>query len=131
MYEKNPYPRFRFSDYTDSNLANSVSTYIEIEATRKKLSFRDELKNSNATPKVLIAGCGTGNQVINASRYKNAQITAIDLSSSSLAYAFRKSKEYGMDNVIFKRMDLLNVASLATYSTLLNVTASSPYGEAI
>ena len=48
----------------------------------------------------------------NASRYKNAQITAIDLSGSSLAYAARKIKEYGMGNVTFKKMDLLNVADL-------------------
>ena len=112
MYEENPYPRFKFADYTNSNLANTIHKSIEIEATRKSLSFSDELKTSTATPKVLIAGCGTGNQVIMASRYKNAAITAIDLSSSSLAYAIRKSMEYGMDNVTFKQMDLLNVAEL-------------------
>ncbi len=50
--------------------------------------------------------------MIFASRYKNATITAIDLSSSSLAYAIRKTKEYGMDNVTFKKMDLLNASQL-------------------
>ena len=47
-----------------------------------------------------------------ACRYKNAAVTEIDLSSRSLAYAIRKSMEYGMDNVTFKQMDLLNVAEL-------------------
>ena len=112
MYENNPYPRFKFSDYTVSQIAKPIYKSIEIESTRKNLSFSDELKTSNATPRVLIAGCGTGNQVIHASRYKNAQITAIDFSRSSLAYAIRKSKEYGMDYVTFKQMDLLNVAEL-------------------
>ncbi len=112
MYEENPYPRFKFADYTNSDLANTIHKSIEIETTRKSLSFSDELKTSTATPKVLIAGCGTGNQVIVASRYKNAAITAIDLSISSLAYAIRKSLEYGMDKVTFKQMDLLNVAEL-------------------
>ena len=112
MYEENPYPRFKFSDYTDIKLAKPLYKSIEIEATRKDLSFSVELKSLSATPKVLIAGCGTGNQVINASRYENAQITAIDLSSSSLAYAMRKTKEYGMNNVSFKKMDLLDTAEL-------------------
>ena len=112
MYEENPYPRFKFADHTNSDLANTIHKSIEIEATRKNLSFSDELKTSSARPKVLIAGCGTGNQVIISSRYKNAEITAIDLSSSSLAYAIRKSMEYGIDNVEFKQMDLLNVAEL-------------------
>ena len=112
MYEENPYPRFKFADHTNSNLSNAIHKSIESESTRKSLSFSDELKISTATPKVLIAGCGTGNQVIGASRYKNAAITAIDLSSSSLAYAIRKTNEYGMDHVEFKQMDLLNVADI-------------------
>ena len=112
MYEENPYPRFKYADYTKSDLANPIHKAIEIETTRKRLSFSDELLTSSVSPKALIAGCGTGNQVIVASRYKNAEITAIDLSSSSLAYAIRKSMEYGMNNVTFKQMDLLNVAQL-------------------
>ena len=112
MYEENPYPRFKFADYTDSALANLIYKSIEFEATKNDLSFSEELKSPTAIPKVLIAGCGTGNQVIMASRYKNAMITAIDLSSSSLAYAIRKTKEYGMDNVNFKKMDLLHVTDL-------------------
>ena len=70
MYENNPYPRFKFSDYTVSQIAKPIYKSIEIESTRKNLSFSDELKTSNATPRVLIAGCGTGNQVIYASYIK-------------------------------------------------------------
>ena len=33
-------------------------------------------------------------------------------SAAAMAYAFRKSMEYGMDNIEFKQMDLLNVADL-------------------
>ena len=112
MYEENPYPRFKFSYYTDSKLAKPIYRSIEIEASKKVLSFSDELKSPAATPNVLIAGCGTGNQIIFASRYKNAQITAIDLSSSSLAYAIRKTNEYQMNNVSFMKMDLLDVSKL-------------------
>ncbi|WP_114993775.1 class I SAM-dependent methyltransferase [Synechococcus sp. UW179A] len=112
MYQESPYPRFKFADYTSSKLAKPILKAVELETSRKDLSFSEELKSLTAAPKVLIAGCGTGNQVINASRYKNAQITAIDLSSSSLAYASRKTNEYEMNNVTFKQMDLLNVTQL-------------------
>ena len=47
-----------------------------------------------------------------ASRYQKAQITAIDHSSSSLAYAIRKTNEYEIDHATFRRMDLLNVTDL-------------------
>ena len=54
---------------------------------------------------------GTGQQVISASQYKDAEITAIDLSDASVAYAKQKADEYGM-NVRFIVMDLLNVELL-------------------
>ena len=113
MYEENPYPRFKCADFTVSKLAKPISLVIELESTRREQSFPAVLSSSFATPKILVAGCGTGSQVLNASRYKNAQITAIDLSTSSLAYASRKAKEYAMSNVDFKLMDLLHVADLA------------------
>ena len=112
MYEMNPYPRYRYADFTDKSLACNISKAIEYESTKINLQFPEVLTSHHSQPKVLIAGCGTGNQVIMASRYKNAQITAIDLSSSSLAYANRKAKEYGMFNIDFKKMDLLDLAAL-------------------
>ena len=74
--------------------------------------FSEILTNANKRPKILIAGCGTGNQIIEASRYKNADIIAIDLSKKSLAYATRKTREYGMKNVKFIRMNLLELEKL-------------------
>ncbi len=59
--------------------------------------------------KVLIAGCGTSNQILQAQRYKNAQITAIDLSFYSLSYAQRKINELKIDNVKLIQMDILEV----------------------
>lgn len=119
MYEENPYPRFKCANYTNGDLAIPTFKAIQLETTRQNQSFPRELSDLSAKPKVLIAGCGTGNQIINASRYKNAQITAIDLSSSSLAYAIRKVKEYKMDNVTFQNMDLLNVSMLGEFFDLI------------
>ena len=62
--------------------------------------------------RVLIAGCGTGQQVMYAQRYRGADIIAIDLSAASIAYAQRKIHEAGIDNVEFIQMDLLDVALL-------------------
>ncbi len=112
MYEENPYPRFRYSDHTEKELSKTISGIIKLETTKKNQYYPAELSSINISPKVLIAGCGTGTQVIMASRYKNAQITAIDLSSNSLAYAMRNTRNYGMNDVNFKRMDLLNASSL-------------------
>ena len=112
MYEENPYPRFKYSDHTARELAKTILECIKIETTKKHLTFPESLGCPSASPKVLVAGCGTGSQVIGASRYKNAQITAVDLSGSSLAYAIRKTKEYEMDNVTFRKMDLLNISDI-------------------
>ena len=87
QYLENPYPKWRYTD------------------------FMPEEYRIGKPSRVLIAGCGTGQQVISASQYKDAEITAIDLSDASVAYAKQKADEYGM-NVRFIVMDLLNVELL-------------------
>src|SRR5206468_1252730 len=53
-------------------------------------------------PRILVAGCGTGRDVaMLAAVFPDAQITAIDLSRTSLAYAAMKAREYGFTNVAF------------------------------
>lgn len=112
MYELNPYPRYRFAQFVDKSLVNTACDVIKKESTISNLRFTEKLITNASHVNLLIAGCGTGSQVIDASRYKNVNITAIDLSSSSLAYAIRKSKEYAMENVSFFNMDLLKLADL-------------------
>ena len=112
MYEENPYPRYRYADFTHPQLTKSIAEAISKETTISKLEFTDELLSPNSNPKLLIAGCGTGNQIVNASRYRNTKITAIDISRSSLAYAMRKSREYKMNHVNYKQLDILNANQL-------------------
>ena len=57
------------------------------------------INDSPTTLNILIAGCGTGQQIINCQRYKNANITAIDLSLASLSYAKRMISKLGIENV--------------------------------
>ena len=112
MYEENPYPRYRYADYTHPDLTQPIHDFIQRETTMSQLSFNDELVSNNYRPKVLIAGCGTGNQIINASRYKNTDITAIDLSKTSLAYAARKAQEYNMNHIRLEQIDILDANKL-------------------
>ena len=60
----------------------------------------------------MIAGCGTGNHSIIATRYKNANILAVDLSLSSLAYAKRKTEELGYKNIEYLHADILDLNKL-------------------
>jgi len=112
MYEENPYPRYRYSDYVTPNQREELSQVIKRELARNDIQFSSVLNNNHSALNILIAGCGTGKQVIQASRYKNTSITAIDLSLSSLSYAMRKAREYKMENVNFARLDILSIYSL-------------------
>ena len=112
MYEENPYPRYQHADHTHHHFAKPATEFIALETTISNPPFTHELSSANSSPNILIAGCGTGNQIINASRYKNAQITAIDISKNSLAYASRKAHEYQMNNIQLQQIDILDLDQL-------------------
>jgi len=112
MYEENPYPRYQYADHTPINLARPIDEFISLETTTSGPIKARRNSQANTDANILIAGCGTGNQIINASRYKNARITAIDVSKKSLAYAAMKLKEYRMNNVYLEQLDILNVSQL-------------------
>ena len=110
QYELNPYPRWRYNSYAKENKLNFLSVINSEIYPNKIKSNSDQLKNKKIN--ILIAGCGTGIQILEASRYSNCEITAIDLSNSSISYAKRKVDEYGLKNVDFIEMDLLELKSL-------------------
>ena len=112
MYEENPYPRYQHADHTHPRFAQRTTEFIALETTVSNPPFTNELTSPDYSPKILIAGCGTGNQIINASRYANAYITAIDISQNSLAYAARKLQEYSMHNVRLQQLDILDANQL-------------------
>ena len=104
QYEENPYPRWRYGS-ASKELKISFSQAINNEINPNFI----KLNIFNQKLKVLIAGCGTGHQILHTHNYKNAQLTCIDLSLSSLAYAKRKLNEIGINNVELIQMDLLEV----------------------
>jgi SAM-dependent methyltransferase len=62
---------------------------------------------------ILNAGCGTGNETsVLSAAYPQADILAVDLSRTSLAYATAKAKEYGLNNITFRQADILRLGGL-------------------
>lgn len=96
QYEENPYPRW-------------------VGAGILPMSHLLYAHHSHQVQKdILIAGCGTGQQVTHArSRSPKARITAIDLSTASLAYAQFKIKELGYQNIDFYHCDILDLKALS------------------
>ena len=64
-------------------------------------------------PDILVAGCGTGQHSIGtASRFSDCQVTAVDLSLASLAYAQRKSNELRFTNIDYLQADILHLQQM-------------------
>lgn len=107
QYEENPYPK-----WVNTGLDNYPKTLSDV-TSRLGLRLSNELPLNDASPRILIAGCGTGQHSLStASRYLNSQIVAIDLSLDSLAYAIRKTEELGFENIEYKHLDILNVGEI-------------------
>lgn len=107
QYEDNPYPRWisvavPIKPQSISRMVDTIPIKLIDDGIR-------DLKN----PKILIAGCGTGQQSIEtAFRFQGAKILAVDLSFSSLAYAQRKTNEYGLQNIRYMQADILSLGKL-------------------
>ncbi len=107
QYEENPYPRWTNLGLSiEPRAIKEVIADINLDIDLKKINFSKNIE-------ILIAGCGTGQHAITtASKYKNAEIFALDLSFNSLAYAKRKAKELNCKNINFIQGDLLDIKKL-------------------
>jgi 2-polyprenyl-3-methyl-5-hydroxy-6-metoxy-1,4-benzoquinol methylase len=106
QYEENPFPRWK------SRRAGIPGSFASV--IKHILPHVDVSPELNCeSPEILIAGCGTGMQAVNCSHtYKNARITAIDISLSSLAYAKRITAELGVDNIEYIQANILELDGL-------------------
>ncbi len=105
QYEVFPYPRWSRSAYQATR-----SFSDELRAQLPALPDA-ELEAAPATPEILIAGGGTGQHPVPlAGRVPEAQMTVVDLSLTSLAYAKRKANEQGLSNITFAQADILGLA---------------------
>ena len=107
QYEENPYPRWENLGLSiEPRNIKEVLNDSDLNLNLRKISIPD-------SPKILIAGCGTGQHAITtASKYKNAEILALDLSFKSLSYAKRKATELKINNINFIQGDLLELESI-------------------
>ena len=102
QYEEHPYPRWRCANkYEKFYFSDAINFAIK----PNKIDHDSKFDN----PNVLVAGCGTGRHPINATGYKNANILAVDLSLTSLAYAKRKTEELGYKNIKYLHADILQL----------------------
>ena len=106
QYEENPYPR-----WTRCGLGEPAALRDVVGAALPHLPLRE--LPTVASPRVLIAGCGTGLETMRVvTSYRGASVIALDLSRASLAYGARKLAEYGVENVELVHGDILDVTQL-------------------
>lgn len=100
QYEENPYPRW--VKMPSGNKAPCTDPFAPIQSLGKGEGLD-----------ILVAGCGTGQHSIQvAQQFPGAKVLAIDLSSTSLAYAKRKTQELGLKNVEYAQADIMKLGGI-------------------
>lgn len=107
QYEDNPYPR-----WVNTGLRLNAATTAEI-VKDFELRLIDNTVLDSLKPSILVAGCGTGQHSTGtATRFKDSNVVAVDLSMASLAYAKRKTRELGIKNIQYLQADILDLQEL-------------------
>jgi SAM-dependent methyltransferase len=95
QYEESPYPR-----WVTAGVHREVPPPVRALAAGKR---------------ILIAGCGTGREAIEAALiFPAAAVTGVDLSRRSLAYALRQARQRGLGNLALCQADLLLISRVGT-----------------
>lgn len=106
QYEQNPYPRWVNAIHFKGILISDFCDKTNLKLYSRKIKDVD-------VPKILVAGCGTGQHSLEtATQFLGCHVTAVDLSLSSLAYAKRKAIEAKLSNLEYMQADILNLARL-------------------
>jgi SAM-dependent methyltransferase len=101
QYDENPYPRWTINPFTVR------------AADRKRQARRVDGGATARGEDILIAGCGTGQHPFSNAQYSpEARILAIDISRTSLAYARRKTREEGLQNIEYAQADILKLGGI-------------------
>jgi len=107
QYEENPYPKWVRLPLLDR--PTTLDEYLS--ALFPQQAFE---KIGKPEAEILIAGCGTGQQALDAANlFAASRLLAIDLSLPSLAFAQRKARELGIDNIEFAQADILKLGTLS------------------
>lgn len=114
-YEDYPYPKWLDWEMPEAGCRERwLSRFFE----SRELEFLERPFH------MLVAGCGTGAKAISyAIGYgPQARILAVDFSRASLAYAMRMARTYGVGNIEFLQMDLLDLPQLERTFDLVECT---------
>jgi tetratricopeptide (TPR) repeat protein/SAM-dependent methyltransferase len=107
QYEESPYPVWVAAAIPAKPLP--IHSFLSAKFPFAPLRPRG---NAGSTD-VLIAGCGTGQQVVEtALQFENSDVLAIDLSLASLSYAKRQTEALGLTNIEYAQADILKLDSV-------------------
>ncbi len=110
FYEATPYPRWAYMP--SEGIRHNRGTFEAVFA-RLHPEIRLAPRNFGERPvRVLVAGCGTGQAIERSLYLERAQITAIDISRTSLAYARYRLGHFGFRDIDFRHCDIMAVAGL-------------------
>lgn len=104
QYEENPYPRWLSVPDKRSGTIKAALAQLFPDFTFPAIL--------DGQVRILVAGCGTGRHPIQIASHDNVEILAVDISRSSLAYASRMARKYGVTNIKFMQGDILQLAAL-------------------
>jgi len=106
QYERHPFPR-----WTTARIGNRQPLAALIADNLPALPMPQDLPDPCS---LLVAGCGTGLHAIElASHIRTSRVLAIDLSLRSLAYARRKARDFGLNEIAFAQADLMELSGFA------------------
>ena len=114
QYEASPYPRW--FTVTVEAPPPFAEVFARVGASSAFLGTEGSLHG-------LIAGCGTGRHPIEfATRYSDVRLLCIDASKTSLAYAVRQARKYGLANLDLVHGDLLRIEELGRTFDFIDVS---------
>jgi len=107
QYEENPYPRWIRKEPVGKSMTVDGFLRRRFPVT----PFTPLGKSSD--PDILIAGCGAGQHSIGtAQKFSSPRVLAVDLSLTSLCYAKRKTREFGLSSIEYAQADILKLGAL-------------------
>jgi tetratricopeptide (TPR) repeat protein len=123
QYEESPYPRLVGLHRKPPAPLHAV--------VRSLFPHFDRAPRPEGPLRVLVAGCGTGQQAIAAAtRYTDAEVLAVDLSRTSLSFARRRARALGIDNLSFAQADILALDQLEEQFHLVEAGGVAPSSAA-
>lgn len=106
FYEKHPYPA------PLTNLEGHRKLYSEPNRRRALFHLIWPTKQPRDKLNILVAGCGTSQAAVIALREPEAQVTAIDISQTSLGNTRALQSKYGLENLSLHQLPIERVQEL-------------------